>query len=840
MAEVVVLRNPLDTSRRRRCRLADGVMLLDWVEREEPAGGHLMRAVYVNGHVCTDVTYRTQPGDEVLVAFAPGEIVGMAVVQALVAFVIGFFVNALFGPKQPTAADTPQASQVYGIAPPRNAVRLGQPIPAIYGSVICLPDFAAQPYTFFFGNEQYLHAILCVGLGEFDVTEMLFGQTSAGPAATPTIPASVVQWTVFLPATHGSTFGVIEGNRGVRENVVSSSAVGNQELVALNAGGALVPSTWYWAFGSTFGSEYPLGVHLYNYGSPAAKLSALPQNPALGVTALATVAIIYQPSGLPNRYTCGTYTATAYVPSQKTGYYDLVPPPGYSQSGQVKWIGPFATCKPGQRGSLIELDFVFPNGLYVGDSSGNLQNCTVQITTEAQAIDDKGVDIPGAPLTFVDTFVAKDNTPQRQTVKHDVPSGRYRVRAQRTSNSDLKATTADHVIWAGLKFQLDPPPAGTRVYGDVTLIAVVLKATNGIASDAASSMRFRVTRRLRPLADASAATAPTVNPADAFADILCAPYGGARPSTADKIGDELDIPELTMSRNAWAAHDGFNAVFDQPSTVWEALGLSVQTVHAAPLPVGSRMSLIHDQVQPVRAQLFTDANIVAGSLKVNQTFDRVGTPEGVRVNWRDPTTFGVVALLVPPDAPDFSTIDLFGCTSGTVAQEHANLAAAKRQKQRASIEFECELEGLNVLPGDRIGVAAGMVKWAQGARVESVDGLVLTLSTPLIWTSGAVHAVQLRDPAGAPVRMVGVTRGDADNVVVLPSVPSFTVTGANANQEATSLSFGVQDQEITDWTVTKVTPSGSTVTLECLTYDPSIYAGAAAFTRGAITLDEEA
>jgi len=831
MAEVVVLRNPLDASRRRRCWLADGVMLLEWVEHEEPAGGHLTRAVYVNGQVCTDATYRTQPGDEVLVAFAPGETVGMLVVQALVAFVVGYLVNAMFGPKQPTAADTPQASQVYGIAPPRNAARLGQPIPAIYGSVICLPDFAAQPYTFFFGNEQYLHAILCVGLGEFDVTEMLFGQTSAGPFDKPTIPASVVQWTVFLPATHGQTFGVIEGNRGVRENVVSSPAVGNQELVAPNAGGEIVPSTWYWAFpGGGSSSAYPQGVHLYQYGSPALKLGALPQNPALGATALATVAILYQPSGLPDRYACGTYTATAYVPAQKTGYYDLVPPPGYSQAGQAKWIGPFASCKPGQRGSLLELDFVFPNGLYVGDSSGNLQNCTVSVTTEAQAIDDKGVDIPGAPLSFVDTFVAKDNTPQRQTVKHDVPSGRYRVRAQRTSNSDLKATTSDHVIWAGLKFQLDPPPAGTRVYGEVTLIAVILKATNGIASDAASSMRFRVTRRLRPLADPTAATAPTANPADAFADILCAPYGGARPSAADKIGDELDIPELTTSRNAWASHNGFNAVFDQPSTVWEALGLSVQTVHAAPLPVGSRMSLIHDQVQPARAQLFTDASIVAGSLKVNQTFDRVGTPAGVRVNWRDPTTFGVVALLVPPDAPDFSTIDLFGCTDGTVAQEHADLAAAKRQKQRSSIEFECELEGLNILPGDRIGVSAAMVKWAQNARVEVVDGLVLTLSTPLVWTAGAQHAVLLRAPEGNAWRVFGVTRGDSDNILVLPSAP-FIITGAGESQEATAISFGVQDHETRDWTVTKVTPHGATVTIEALNYDPTIYAAAAEFTR---------
>ncbi len=79
--------------------------------------------------------------------------------------------------------------------------------------------------------------------------------------------------------------------------------------------------------------------------------------------------------------------------------------------------------------------------------------------------------------------------------------------------------------------------------------------------------------------------------------------------------------------------------------------------------------------------------------------------------------------------------------------------------------------------------------------------------------------------------MLGVTRGAADNVLVLPSAP-FIITGANESQEATALSFGVQDREVTDWTVTKVTPNGSTVTLEALNYDPAIYDATPGFTRG--------
>jgi hypothetical protein len=834
MADVVVLLNPLDVSRRRRWNVPAGEPLLAWLEAHEPASSGVERRVYVNDHPCTDPAYRCQARDQVLVAFTPGDPATFSLttflLTSVVTGVISFLVGKLFAPHQPSATDTPQPSQVYGIAPPRNASRLGQPIPAIYGSVICLPDFAAQPYTFFNGNEQYLDALLCVGLGEYviDPTALLLGQTSGAALAE-----GIVKWSVYGPALHGSAFGVIEGATGVRENVVSSPAVGDQELIAPNAGGVLTASTWYWAlsnFQRTFSD--PGGLDLTTATSPAAKLAKLATVagpiPALGTPVFCKLG--YDGS----TYTSGTYTATAYTAGQQTAPGALIPPPSYSQAGQAKWLGFFTTCKPGQRGALIELDFVFPGGLYTGDASGNLNTCTVTVSVEAQPIDDNGNNA-GALVAWTETFSAKDNTPQRFTRPRVVASGRYNVRAQRTTNADLKVATADHVIWGGLKFQLNPPAVGTKVYGNVTLIALRLKATNGVASDAASSLRFRVTRKLSPLGDPAQPTVATRNPADAFADVIVAAYGGARPWNAE----ELDIDELTRSRNLWDGADGFNAVFDQASTVWEALGLTVQTVHAAPLPVGSRMSLVHDGVQPVRSQLFTDANVAAGTLQVTHQFDTTGTPLGVRVNYRDPLSFSPVALLNPPDAPDYTTLDLFGCTSASVAAEHAALVDAKRRNQRSTIAFTTELEGLNVLPGDRVGVQASLVRWGQVARVESWkiaadNWLELVLDRALVWTAGAQHAVQLRDPVGEPVRygMDGVQPGSAPNVVrIFPSDIPFTITGANASQEATAVAFGVWDYETTDWTVTKVTPNGDTVTIEAVNYAPAIYASAAAFTR---------
>lgn len=818
-AQVVVLLNPLDVSRRRRYALPDGVPLLEWVDSAEPALGLVHRRAFVNGQACEDRTYRTHPGDEILVAFSPeGEAVAATVLKAVIAFLISTVVNAIFASHRPAAADTPQPSQVYGIAAPKNAARLGQPIPVGYGSFVALPDFAAQPYTFFRGNDEFLHAILCVGLGEYDVSEMLLDQTSTTTLADDIRP----KWSVYLPAAHGSAFGVIEGLRNIRENVVTSPAVGDQELIAPNMGGVLVPSTWFWAFSGfqrTMG--FPGGaLDLSGATTVTAKLAALPQNPVLGTAVYCVIG--YDGS----TYTSGTYTATTYDTSQSPPAGALIPPPSYSLAGQAKWIGYFATCKPGQHGALLELDFTFPGGLYASDASGNLTNCTVQVTIEAQPIDAAGNNA-GALQSFVWSYQAKDNTPQRQTVQYPVPSGRYKVRAQRTSNADGKTSTVDHVVWAGLKFQLDPPARGTVVYGNVTLVAVELKATNGVAAEAASSMRFRCTRRLPPLG--VGATAPTSNPADAFVDVLCAAYGGARPVN----GDELDLDELGYSRGLWSGVNGFNAIFDQPSTVWEALGLAVQTVNAAPLPVGSRMSLIHDGVQPVQAWLFTDASIVKGSLTITAQFDTVGTPAGVRVTYRDALSFAEATVSLPADAPDYVTVNLFGCTDATVATQYAQLVQAKRVAQRMTIQFTTELEGLQVQPGDRIGVQASMVEWAQSARLVSAAGRTLTLDRALEWgPSSGTYAAVLRDPTGAPVRMVGVLPGAQPEQLVLPADPPFDLVGAWGTLEPTALAFGAVGYETTDWIVTKMTPSANTVQIDAVNYAPSVYAQAAAFTRG--------
>jgi predicted phage tail protein len=243
------------------------------------------------------------------------------------------------------------------------------------------------------------------------------------------------------------------------------------------------------------------------------------------------------------------------------------------------------------------------------------------------------------------------------------------------------------------------------------------------------------------------------------------------------------------------------------------------------------MSLIEDAPQPVRVQLFTDANTVAGSLSVTHQWDRAGTPAGVRVEFRDPRTFSADAVFEPVGAPDYQTINLFGCTSRDVAQQHADLTMDRRQLQRLNATFMTELEGLSCLPGQRIGIQSKTMRWGAAAWVLRADGLNLYLSERMPWQGGALHTISLRDPSGKPFQMIGVTRGASDDIMVLPSAPPFAIHDAASFSEPTQLAFGTQGQEVTDWTVQRMRPQGGQVTIECINYVPAVWSRAAPHQR---------
>lgn len=502
--------------------------------------------------------------------------------------------------------------------------------------------------------------------------------------------------------------------------------------------------------------------------------------------------------------------------------------------------GYFATAKPGIIGQEIAIDIVWPSGLFDVGDEGNMVGREVNFTVYYQELDDNdnrigpeynytiyastssGYSISGPYMNTASTSSesAKNKTaitsPIRHTYRIYAPKGaRWAVKLVRNTNPPNAKNGTDRFVWTGLRL-LGWFPSATA-YGDVTLLAVRVKASQGLGADASVRIRVKATRRLvRPNGSSEA---QSTNAADAFADVYTnTTYGANRPRS------ELDIAALLTLRSKWSSYQ-FNHVFRDRITVWEALRTITTPFGAEPLPVGPVMSAAQDGVKSVRSMLFTDANIVDGTMNVDYSWDEEGAADGVEIEYLDPKDFRPVYTRWPTTSLRPDQYQLPGVTSATHAAQYARLVWQRRQGQRKRITFETEMEGLLLQLGDRIGVAHNVPKWGDSGLVIGVSGNILTVDHALDWSGGAKQ-ILLRKPDGGVTNPITVTRGTGDNKVVLPSSPPTTINVDN-DSDYTSFAFGSSTTLVRDFIVSTTTPTGdNTVTVEAVNYAPDIYTGA--------------
>ena len=99
--------------------------------------------------------------------------------------VIGFVGNALINvalgsnnqPSSIRQQNAAAASPTYNLAAQGNRIRVGEVIPDCYGRHQHFPDFCADPYTEYAGNEQYLYQSFCLGQGEYEIEEIRIGES---------------------------------------------------------------------------------------------------------------------------------------------------------------------------------------------------------------------------------------------------------------------------------------------------------------------------------------------------------------------------------------------------------------------------------------------------------------------------------------------------------------------------------------------------------------------------------------------------------------------------------------------------------------------------------------
>jgi len=492
--------------------------------------------------------------------------------------------------------------------------------------------------------------------------------------------------------------------------------------------------------------------------------------------------------------------------------------------------GYFRLSKTGFTGRYITFDLEWPGGLFEQQSWGPTGNA-VDFNVIVQQVDAAG-NFTGYWQQFFFTearFWGLDVV--RQTYSMDMGfSSSWAAALFRSSNQHADGRHIDAFKWSGLKLYADL--VQYPVYGNVTLLAVRIKASQGIG-DGQQQIRVRMTRRL-PILGAGPLQA-TTNPADALVDIYTnMDYGARRPR------DELDLGKLNQLWHLWNGYQ-FGAVYTGATTVWQALVQSVQGMAAAPLPLGSFLSVAQDGIKPARSMLFTEQNISRDSFVVSYDFDKVGANDGVEVEYREPTNFSPAYARVPSSSVDPEKIVLFGCVEARHAFQYARLTWNRRLAQRKTLEFATELEGLIPYPGERVAVSHTLPQWGISGFVADASGSTVTVDRDLPWeTTTAPYAMMFRTAEGEPSTIVTVTRGSWPNVAILGAPPLGPdglpiVFHVGDRQENTHFVFGSSSTMVRDFVLTELRPkTGSQVTLAGLVYNPNIFAGTLDFLAGPV------
>jgi len=462
--------------------------------------------------------------------------------------------------------------------------------------------------------------------------------------------------------------------------------------------------------------------------------------------------------------------------------YEVIPPGGsvslfptsVTTSGEVAGqealtstiLGPFVANDAGTTANYLAIDVVMSRGLYYANESGGLDAVSISWTVEAQQINDVGAAVGGWFVLGAQSYSAATTTPQRLSYKYAVASGRYQVRLTRTDAKQTGSRYGHELDWVGLRAYLP----GTQVYGNVTLVAMRMRATNNLSSQASRKINMIVQRKLKtwnPISGWSTGTVPTRSIAWALADICRAQYGAA---LADS---RIDLAGLHALDAIWASRgDSFNAIYDSQSTIMEGLTLTARAGRAIPFMQGGVAHVVRDQAAVLPTAKFTQRNIIKNSFKIDYLMASEETVDSIDVTYfdEDVWTERPVRATLPGGTSDKpASVKLFGVTNRQQAWREGMYAAACNRYRRRLPTFSTEMEGFIPTICDLIAVQHDMPKWGQSGEIVAWDAATKTaiLSEPLDWSAGGPHVLAFRGRDGKPQGPYVATAGaDAYHVTL--------------------------------------------------------------------------
>lgn len=448
-----------------------------------------------------------------------------------------------------------------------------------------------------------------------------------------------------------------------------------------------------------------------------------------------------------------------------------------------RWQGPYPVCPPGQTVDKIAIDFIFPQGLGILDGDKTNEK-TVSASVLVQEIDDYNIPL-GDSVEHIFDITAANKDPVRVTREVVLGSpgpARAQVLVARASFKSDEPEVLDSMNWGGARGFIHEPPGETHnVFEGCTVMAVILTASGTLGAQGENTFNGLLSRKL-PTWSGGVWSDPVLTRSPAWAHAYMLKECGVPDSQIDLEAHEEAAAE--WEANGWH----FDYDFDGETNLMEARRTIMRVVRSTPIrdQVTGKYGFRRDETRPIR-QAFSDSNSsLSGAYRITKRDS--SAPTGLVMEYVDPLTWTPMEVSIGDinDKPARTT--LLGCTSRQHAWEILNYEWAVDLYRNRTISIDAEMEPVLLSYDDPVLVQSAEQLWGQDAEVISVAGSTLTVWPAFDWT-GYDHYVRLRGPDGVPGAEIAVTRGSADNEVILGSAADVEIITAG-DEERTRVIFG--------------------------------------------------
>lgn len=490
-------------------------------------------------------------------------------------------------------------------------------------------------------------------------------------------------------------------------------------------------------------------------------------------------------------------------------------------------LGPFAAVPAGQTAQKLGVDVYLSQGLYTLNNDGSQSAASVQFRFSYRQIDDLGNALGDWVVLSEQTLTLATPTPQRFSYSADVPAGRYEVKAERLNPVSASDRVFDRLEWGGLRAYLDGPQS----FPDLSTMAVRVRANDQLSAQSSQDFRLVQCRILPVLSGGVWIEQETRSIAWAAIDAVRNTVYGAR-----EPDSRIDYETFLAYEALWTARgDTFDGIFDTRMTRFDVVNTILGAGRASVRFSGDQVSLVRDEQRALPTQVFTDRNIVRGSLEVTYDLQSDDSADDVIVEYMDRLSWTwqeVRCTIAASNSEAPARVRMIGPTERGHAWREGIHLAADNFFRRTKVVFSTELEGRLVQRGDLVRIQSDMPQsWGKSGTVKAFSGLQVTLDREpetdpantyirfrqksgeewgpckITWTAGRASAVLDAEDYEAAVSVFGdlayhlEDNGGEAPVYLLGEGVDFAFKGL----------------------VTGVIPQGKRVQLEVVGDDPAVY-----------------